>query len=340
LQIDLAAILLSAGIHKLLTGYACNDGMQFGLVNPQWGYWYRLWRRVPPGHLLFRVLNHLAWSVELLAALLMLIPATRFLGAVLVVASFAFLVTQIRLFLLAEMVMLAGVLFFAPGTLGARALESLPVWPGTSVAGVLPGAWQTGLGAALWGYLLLLPLVHGGLALNYYGCRRLWALPQTALDVYANLFGIIVWRVFSADHTSFFVNIYRQRRAQPWSRELVTHHERPCSRFNHVAESIALVCIFTTLKYYPDNGALFSERLWRHARTLPRGAGEDLVFVYASIRVTPAGFVVTPVAEFLVDVEQETITKRLLEKQAARELHAARPGSAQRPARQPGSYAA
>ena len=33
---------------------------------------------------------------------------------------------------------------------------------------------------------------------------------QRALEWYTNLFGIIIWRVFSADHTDFFVRIWSQ----------------------------------------------------------------------------------------------------------------------------------
>ena len=37
---------------------------------------------------------------------------------------------------------------------------------------------------------------------------------------------------------------------------------------------ICLTSLFTTLKYYPSNDAIFRERLLRYARTLPRAAGD------------------------------------------------------------------
>ncbi len=59
-------------------------------------------------------MNQLAWGTEVVAALLMLIPATRELGAVLLILSFLFILTQIRLGFLCEMVMVCGVLYRGP----------------------------------------------------------------------------------------------------------------------------------------------------------------------------------------------------------------------------------
>src|SRR5947207_11242049 len=82
-QVDFAFIMLSAGIYKLTAGYANNHGMEGGMVNPQWGYWWWIYQRVSPQHPLFPFLNHMAWSLEVLAGVLMLLPPTRFIGALL-----------------------------------------------------------------------------------------------------------------------------------------------------------------------------------------------------------------------------------------------------------------
>ena len=60
-------------------------------------------------------MNQLAWGTEVVAALLMLVPATRELGALLLIGSFLFILTQIRLGFLCEMVALCGLLYIAPG---------------------------------------------------------------------------------------------------------------------------------------------------------------------------------------------------------------------------------
>ena len=37
LQVDLAFIMLSAGVYKFTAGYPHNHGMELGLCNPMWG---------------------------------------------------------------------------------------------------------------------------------------------------------------------------------------------------------------------------------------------------------------------------------------------------------------
>src|SRR5205807_4751164 len=88
------------------------------LVNPEWGYWWRYYRTRSPNHLTIWTMNQLAWGTEVVAAVLMLIPSTRFVGALLIIVSFFFIATHIRLALLCHMVMLCGVLFFHPGSFG------------------------------------------------------------------------------------------------------------------------------------------------------------------------------------------------------------------------------
>lgn len=341
LQIDFALIMLSAGIYKLTAGYARNDGMELGLVNPMWSYWDRFWAKVRPDHPAFALLNHLAWSLEILAALMMLLPATRFFGAMIVGGSFLFIATQIRLTLLPQMVMLGTVVFFAPGTLGQQMIDFLPLTRPATVTGWLP-LWTselvgTGLWLFLWLYLILLPLAHAGLFVNFYLRRRWWGPIQAALEAYTNVFGIIIWRVFSADHTCFFIRIWKVR--PDGKRVLVSDYNRLGSRFHHVGESITLTSLFTSLKYYPTNDAVFIERMLRYARTLPCDADESLVFQYLSIVKEPERFTFVPVAEFSVDVQNGRLTERRLSSDAD-VLRSARPGSPLRPAFRPGTYAA
>jgi hypothetical protein len=84
------------------------------------------------------------------------------------------------------------------------------------------------------------------------------------------------------------------------------------SRFSQVAECITLTSVFTTLKYYPSNRPLFTSRLLRYARTLPRAAGSRLIFEWVSVAATPERFAFVPVAEYVVDVEASTVTDVVL----------------------------
>src|SRR6476619_1578136 len=161
-QVDFAALMFSAGFYKLNAGYPRNHGMELGLCNPMWGYWWRSYIKRTPSSPVFWTMNQLAWSTEIAAALLMLVPATRELGALLIIISFIFIATQIRLGFLTEMVMVCSLIFMSPSAMVGAGLES--ALGGAAAPAVTPIAWLAPvLTAALWGYLILLPLAAAGL---------------------------------------------------------------------------------------------------------------------------------------------------------------------------------
>lgn len=337
LQVDFSFIMFSAGVYKLTAGYALNHGMEYGLVNPEWGYWWRAYRRLSTDHWLLRILNHLAWGTEVVGAVLMVVPATRFVGGLLILVSFAFIASQIRLGFLCEMVMVSACLFFHAGSPGGNVVDALTrqvvvpasvvEWTGVAVL----------LKAALWTYLALLPIAHGGLFHNFYARRRLPSPLQTILDRYANAFGLIIWRVFSVDVVNFFVLIHRQQVGHPETRILLSRYGwRGGFRFSHVGESIAITSVFTTLKYYPSNSALFTGRLLRYARTLDCQSGSELVFEYVSILKENGAFGEQPVAEYVVDPLNGTVREHVLD--ATRSVRTAHAVSPVHEGVQPGTY--
>ena len=316
-QVDFAFIMLSSGIYKLTAGYARNDGMEGGMVNPQWGYWWWLYKKVAPTNPLFKFLNQMAWSLEVLAAILMLIPPTRFIGCLLMLGSFAFIATHIRLALLCEMVIVCCLFFFHPGSYGDQLIAlAMPASSASiPVPQALPAFWHSLLAAFLWAYLLLLPLAHALLFYNFYARKSLPQPLQRALEAYTNFFGIIIWRVFSADHTNFFIRIYHRPRMAAGERTLVSRVGlRGGLRYNHVAESIVVTTLFTTLKYYPSNNELFRERLLRYARTVDCPADSVLEFEYLTILKRTDGFDFVPVSQYTVDVAAGTISECQLDK--------------------------
>ena len=175
LQVDLALIMLSAGVYKFTAGYPRNHGMELGLCNPMWGYWWKWYAARRPDSAVFWTMNQLAWGTEVVAAVLMLIPATRELGAVLLILSFLFILTQIRLGFLCEMVMVCGLLYVVPGGMldvwiAAVAPAGAAALPATAPAvATLNGI----LRVALWTYLVLLPFAHAGLYYNFYAAPLL-----------------------------------------------------------------------------------------------------------------------------------------------------------------------
>jgi len=334
LKTDFAVIMLCAGTYKVLAGYPKNEGMELGIINPWWGYWGRWYRQLRPSHPMLRTMNHLAYGTEIVAAVLMLIPSTSFVGALLIFGSFAWIATQIRLGFLCEMVMLAALLFIPTG-------HPLDRWLAGFIGGDLAGTpmpeWSALLlAAAALTYVALLPLAKAGQYWNFLARRRLPDLLQSALDRYTNAFGIIIWRVFSADHTNFFGRIWAIERDGA-RRPLLGPGAPRGLRYRHVGEYICLVSIFTTLKYYPGNDRLFEERLVRYARTLPRNAGEALVFEYVALRKEQDRFVERSVTEIEVDPDAAIVVERTLD--PALSPRAATVVSPIHEAARPGTYA-
>jgi hypothetical protein len=288
------------------------------MVNPWWGYWWRTYRKVPSGHILFRALNHLAYCTELVAGILMLIPVTRSLGAWLIIVSFLFIATQIRLGFLCEMVVLSALIYMEPGSLADQllrewtAISPAPVQP---LSGFIPYV-NSALSLFLWGYIIMIPLAHAGLWYNFLARQPLPGTVQRILERYTNFFGIIIWRVFTLDVVNFFTDVYLLDKKDD-KRALYSRFGALdwTSRFRycHVGEFVCLASIFTTLKYYPSNRSLFEERLIRYARTVPCPSGSVVVFEYKSIQKAQDGFEFRPVVEYVVDIYKGTIEENVLD---------------------------
>jgi hypothetical protein len=339
-RVDFAVIMLCAGTYKSLAGYPKNDGMELGMINPWWGYWGELYRRIPPRHWLFRTLNHLAYGTEIVAAVLMLIPPTAFWGGLLIFLSFAWIAANIRLGFLCEMVMACALLYVPPGHVADRALTSVFGTDTPTATSAGPVWLNAALRALLLTYAVLLPLAKIGQYYNFLARKKLPAFAQAVLDRYTNLFGIIIWRVFSVDVTNFFAEIFVEETATG----VRTTYSRPgCvdwnSRFRylHVGEFICLASLFTTLKYYPSNSELFRERLVRYCRTIPCPAGSAVVFRYVSVRKDSGRFEYVPVAEYRVDPAAGTLQETILD--ASVSVRAAAPVSPVHEGAAPGSYA-
>jgi hypothetical protein len=316
-RIDFAAIMLSAGLYKLVSGYPRNEGMEYGMVNPWWGYWWRYYQKMPPRHWAFRALNHLAYGTEIVAAILMLITATSSLGAWLMIMSFLFIAIQIRLGFLCEMVMVSALIYMEPGSLADQLLSG---WTPVSTA-MQPASESllyvnSALSLLLWGYILLLPLAHAGLWYNFLARKSLPGALQKVLERYTNFFGIIIWRVFTIDVVNFFANIYIVDKqgdqkilySRPGALDWVSRF-----RYCHVGEFVCLASIFTTLKYYPSNRSLFEERLMRYARTVPCPSDSLVIVEYRSVKKLRDGFEFAPVVEYVVDIYKQTIEENVLD---------------------------
>ena len=108
-------------------------------------------------------------------------------------------------------------------------------------------------------------------------------------------------------------------------------------RYCHVGESIVVTTVFTTLKYYRSNPALFEERLTRYARSVPCPAEDVLVFEYVTVRKDSGRYEHTTTVEYIFDPETSQITTVFLE--PSFDVHAAHYASTVHEGMTPGSYA-
>jgi hypothetical protein len=115
------------------------------------------------------------------------------------------------------------------------------------------------------------------------------------------------------DHTNFFILVY-QRNRETGARKLISNYGwQGGFRFNHVAESITVTSLFTTLKYYASNQALFKERLFRYAKTLSCPDDCVLEFEYMSIKKGELSFEFIPVAVYELDLLQDDLKETILD---------------------------
>lgn len=340
-RIDFAAMMLMAGIYKLTAGYAHGDGFERGLVNPWWGFWARPLQRAPAHSVVFRFFNHSAWLAEVICPALWLFPPAAPYAAAFFAASFLGIAVSIRLTFLAEMVALCCVMYVYPGTAPDTLLSSwLPVAAPAPTAGPLTTVIVYPLVALMGVFLVALPVAYAGMSINFYRKTRLPHVLQTALDRWSRFFGLILWRVFTADVINFYARIVLRGPDATTGEEYLLMKPwdgRSQWRYMHVGEFICLASIFTTLKYYPTNRALFDTRIVRYARTLPIPRGGDVVFEYHSVLKGRERFEFPQVARFTVNPMTSTVSEEVVD--AAVDVRAPARISPVAPGEVPGSYA-
>jgi hypothetical protein len=317
LRIDFGVILMCSGAYKSLSGYLFGEGMEYGLANPLWGYWWRVVRRFPPRHLLFRLQDIGAATTQWVMGLCLLFEPTRAIGAVLCVGSFLYLLFTVRLGRLA-MLMVIIPLFCLPD-LGFTLIHRPDISPAPVAT---PALVLTLLHGLITAYLILLPAVKAMQYLNLFAGIPLPGPIQRALTTYANAVPIIMWRVFTPDVTNFFVRIYRidETGAEtPLLHEETTYAYRDLARwrssmrFLHVAESIAITTIFTTLKYFRSQRPLFEAKLLEYAGTLgPDPARGRFRFQYVALIKGARQFEMLPIVNFRVDLATQRIEEETL----------------------------
>jgi len=305
--LDFALIMITAGIYKLKAGYRRGFGIEFGLVTRQWCYLHNVFRYLRPKSIVFRVLNELSWFLEIVGGLLMLTSSTRALGVAIIALSFAFLIPLIRLGVLCITVISCCLI-----------VGSIDVNLSQVVQSVLENQLPTQEFVAI---LIVFMYIVGMISTRIIQMRNVFwhkSLPrsmQTFSEIFGNLFGITLWRVFTPDVTSFTVEMRLRNDncadfSAPQDTELYSMWGK--GRFSLVAEAIALTSLFTLRRYFPNARNLFELRLLRHAKSVARPDSGGVTYRYLEVVKRDADFCLVETARFDVTITSgqivETVT--------------------------------
>jgi hypothetical protein len=337
-RLDFAIMMLDSGINKIFHGYPVNQGMNFGMVNPAWGYWPHFFRRFPANSIIFHFFNHSAYFFQILGAVLLLFPPTYWLGAFIIFASFLLVLFIIRLGVLCPQLMLIAFIYTRYNGIVDQFLQNFSSLLTLPPTGTLYIPWLSGVVKALvLAYIILLPLAKIGMYLNFYFKKTLPPAIQKALEIYTNAVGIILWRVFTIELIDYYLLAYFQDPATG-KRIPITRLGRwkwnQSNRFLWVGESIMSVIVFNTERYFlqPE---LFHKRILQYAGTFGCPAGQEIIFEWIVINIENNRYVDRLGKEYRVNLSSGTIQERILDSAALAEqkkrniaMHAsARPGS-------------
>lgn len=316
-RVDLGLILLCSGSYKALAGYLKGEGMDYGLANPMWSYFFPFFKTLSPKNIFLRFQNFCAPFSQILAGLLLLHHSTMIFGALIFGGTFLYLLFLVRLGRLAATMSALSLLFLPDlsALLHGQLFFTGP--PAAAVTPMLTVAWI--LSAS---YIVLLVSIKACQYLNLFANRELPSPFQYFLTTIAARIPIIIWRVFTPDVTNFFVRISVKGSADEDFHRLVDENTAynyrqwddlwVKTRFLLVTESISLTTVFTTLRYFPSQPQIFRERLLKYARSLQEFC-EDLSaaeFEFVSIRKGSSSYEFLPIVRYRVDLVTELVEEQ------------------------------
>ncbi|MCE3229977.1 MAG: uncharacterized protein K0S32_4528 [Bacteroidetes bacterium] len=242
-----AWMMLNAGISKALNGYLNNKGVQHSLVNPMWGYWPALFSKLNPNHGLFMVMNILGVATEIGSGILLWFPATRELGAIILMLIFVFVLFTIKLQGLCLLMISIPILF----------VRDLGVYHDTVTPPViLPNILSHVLITVYLTICALNVLVSAYQFIRLYTPVLKTIRINKYIDKLAGIVPIFIWRVFTYDVVNTFVKVsYRSNDRKCLMVDdknyMFGNFKHICTnyRFIHVAESVVLSTLVNQIKY-------------------------------------------------------------------------------------------
>lgn len=295
--VDFASIMITAGFYKLKSGYRRGFGIEFGLVNPQWCYFHNFFRKLRSSSIVFRSLNELSWSLEVAGGILLFFPTTRLFGVAVISLGFIFLLPLIRLGVLC-LTVISCCLVVGSTNESSSALFSSPFESQLT-------KFERFVALFVCIYFIGMLTTRFIQMRNVFSHKSLPRIIQRFSEIFGNLFGIILWRVFTPDVTGFAVEIEIRDSscanvASSKNTELPSMWGR--GRFAHVAEAIAVTSLFTLRRYLPNAHNLFENRLIRHAKSLADPEVSAVTYRYLEVVKVNTRFCLLETARFDVMV--------------------------------------
>ena len=274
MRFDFALIMICAGTYKASVGFLSHEGMEFGRVNPIWGYHWKKFSQNNPNGFYPHLMNCLASIVEIAGGILLLIPYayTQLPGAFLISASFIYVSLFIRLGRLAWLMALLP-LVFLPEVIKTATITH-PLFQ-------LSNQTLQFIQIVIVAYMVVLPVVKICQYINLFGNKNLPYPIQGVINFFTENIPIIIWRVFTPDLINFYCRVKAEKSKNYFLSEDTYSYKKWKNiifkmKMLHVCESIAQASVFTTLKYYPKNTILFNEKLIRYLKSLLNSTSPNL----------------------------------------------------------------
>ncbi len=265
--IELGVIFLVSGIYKISAGYTSGRGINIGLNNPQWAYFPNLFNRLTSQNFMTKILNYISVYGEIVGGILLISVKFQIAGSIIIAIMFLGVALMVRLGNLCAIIV---VTVLSPNFVVSSGVASSN----------LDGQQFVRIFIVFCSILSLANYI--AININFYFRLRLPRYYQNFTNFFVRVCGTSMWRVFTADITSIYIEIYMisnnvKTNISSWS------SWKP-SRFRFVGEAIAVTSIFTLQKYTQDK-SLFESRILNYVRTLKVPSNEiyfDYFFIEES----------------------------------------------------------
>jgi len=316
IRVDVAIIMICAGLYKGYAGRKTGEGVEYALANPFWSRMHAQFQKINPKHPFAKLQYAIGWLTEILAGVLLLLPGLEMFGALLVIGIFLYVYCTLKL---AQLPLLMVVLSFLWLPDVSRVF-SLPEFQGLSFTA--PEWTASTIKILAVSYVALLILTKFNQYAELYFQLKLPKFFTASFDKFAQVVPIIVWRVFTPDIIDFFVRVQASHKKTQEIRDISNENTvyrfgggggfLLRQRFRHVAESVVLSSLMGTRKYFGEESELFRVRAVRYAQSLPLDDEEIAVLEFVSIRSGDRQFEYLPTIRFYINPLEETVREEIL----------------------------